>query len=148
MTPELAPPILTTTPRQREDVSALYIFNVYHCLTRRSFSGTGLELVTRLATIRHLYHSATAATGEESKLASKSFFFDKGENASQAEIAHVTYGVNTVTANYVQFWFRRFHSGIFDVKDVPRIGKPFVENVDKITEIIKVDRHISSCNFA
>ncbi|GFU08391.1 hypothetical protein TNCV_4188101 [Trichonephila clavipes] len=30
--------------------------------TRRVFSGTGLELVTRQATIRYLYHSATAAT--------------------------------------------------------------------------------------
>ncbi|GFT74058.1 hypothetical protein TNCV_3707901 [Trichonephila clavipes] len=29
--------------------------------TRRVFSGTGLELVTRQATVRYLYHSATAA---------------------------------------------------------------------------------------
>ncbi|GFV39865.1 histone-lysine N-methyltransferase SETMAR [Trichonephila clavipes] len=45
------------------------------------------------------------------------FFFDKGENASQvAEIVNDIYGANTLTANYVQFWFRRFRSGIFDVK--------------------------------
>ncbi|GFU14699.1 hypothetical protein TNCV_3607761, partial [Trichonephila clavipes] len=31
---------------------------------------------------------------------------------------------------------------IFDVKDAPRKGKPVVENVDKITEIIEVDRLI------
>ncbi|GFT25386.1 coiled-coil domain-containing protein CG32809 [Trichonephila clavipes] len=43
------------------------------------------------------------------------FFFDKGENASQgAEIANGNYGADTVTANYVQFWFCRFRSGIFD----------------------------------
>ncbi|GFV91480.1 uncharacterized protein TNCV_2384401 [Trichonephila clavipes] len=62
-TPELAPPpLLTTTPHQREDVSALDRFNVHRCPTRRVFSGTGIELVTRQATIRYLYHSATAAT--------------------------------------------------------------------------------------
>ncbi|GFX55475.1 uncharacterized protein TNCV_267631 [Trichonephila clavipes] len=61
-TPELAPPLLTTTPHQREDVSALDSFNVHRCPTRRVFSGIGLELVTRQATIRYLYHSATAAT--------------------------------------------------------------------------------------
>ncbi|GFU56405.1 histone-lysine N-methyltransferase SETMAR [Trichonephila clavipes] len=47
-------------------------------------------------------------------------------------------------ANYVQFWFHRFRSGIFDVKDAPRTGRPVVENVDKITEIIEIDRHVIS----
>ncbi|GFX39770.1 uncharacterized protein TNCV_2105141 [Trichonephila clavipes] len=61
-TPELALPLLTTTPHQREDVSALDRFSVHRCPTRRVFSGTGLELVTKPATIRCLYHSATAAT--------------------------------------------------------------------------------------
>ncbi|GFX88032.1 uncharacterized protein TNCV_158501 [Trichonephila clavipes] len=60
-TPELAPPLLTTTPLQREEVSALDRFNVHRWPTRRVFSRTGLELVTRQATIRYLYHSATAA---------------------------------------------------------------------------------------
>ncbi|GFW20016.1 uncharacterized protein TNCV_867221 [Trichonephila clavipes] len=50
-------------PHQREDVSALDRFNVHRCPTRRVFSGTRLELVTRQATIRYLYHLATAATG-------------------------------------------------------------------------------------
>ncbi|GFU83601.1 uncharacterized protein TNCV_1886361 [Trichonephila clavipes] len=61
-TPELAPPLLTSTSHQREDVSALDRFNVHRCPTRRIFSGTGLKLVTRQATVRYLYHSATAAT--------------------------------------------------------------------------------------
>ncbi|GFW49845.1 histone-lysine N-methyltransferase SETMAR [Trichonephila clavipes] len=67
------------------------------------------------------------------------FFFDKGENASQvAEIANGVYGADTVTASYVQFWFRRFRLGIFDVKDAPRTGRSIDENADKITEIIEV----------
>ncbi|GFU15143.1 uncharacterized protein TNCV_3789831 [Trichonephila clavipes] len=61
MTPELAPPLLTTTPHQREDVSALDRFNVHRCPTQRVFRGIVLELMTRLATIRYLYHLATAA---------------------------------------------------------------------------------------
>ncbi|GFX35400.1 uncharacterized protein TNCV_102071 [Trichonephila clavipes] len=47
-TPELAPPLLTTTPHQREDVSALDRFNVHRCPTRQVFSGTGIELMTCL----------------------------------------------------------------------------------------------------
>ncbi|GFV16663.1 uncharacterized protein TNCV_4418501 [Trichonephila clavipes] len=42
---DVAPPLLTTTPHQREDVLALNRFNVHRCPTRRVFSGTGLELV-------------------------------------------------------------------------------------------------------
>ncbi|GFV38829.1 uncharacterized protein TNCV_1004711 [Trichonephila clavipes] len=52
---ELAPPLLTTTPHQRDR------FNVHCSPTRRVFGGTGLELVTRSATIRCLDHSATTA---------------------------------------------------------------------------------------
>ncbi|GFT34495.1 uncharacterized protein TNCV_4124761 [Trichonephila clavipes] len=63
-TPELS---ATTPPHQREDVSALDRFSVHHCPTRRVFSGTGLELVTKPATIRCLYHSATAATNDGTK---------------------------------------------------------------------------------
>ncbi|GFV06719.1 putative DD41D transposase [Trichonephila clavipes] len=58
-TPELAPP---SPNYHTEDVSALDRFNVHRCPTRRVFSGTGLELVTKQATVRYLYHSATAAT--------------------------------------------------------------------------------------
>ncbi|GFV53757.1 uncharacterized protein TNCV_4589211 [Trichonephila clavipes] len=46
-TTELASPLLTTTPHQRKDVSALDRFNVHHCPTRLVFSGTGFELITR-----------------------------------------------------------------------------------------------------
>ncbi|XP_078038121.1 histone-lysine N-methyltransferase SETMAR-like [Augochlora pura] len=54
----------------------------------------------------------------------------------------------SVTANYAQFWFCRFRLGVFDVKDAPRTGRPVVENIDKITEIIEVDRHVSSRSVA
>ncbi|GFT96440.1 uncharacterized protein TNCV_5021661 [Trichonephila clavipes] len=52
--------LLTTTPHQRKDVSALNRFSVHRCPTRRIINVTGLELVTKPAMIR--YHSATAAT--------------------------------------------------------------------------------------
>ncbi|GFV93384.1 hypothetical protein TNCV_3686071 [Trichonephila clavipes] len=42
--------------------SSLDRFNVHRCPTRRVFSGTGLEPVTKQATVRYLYHSATTAT--------------------------------------------------------------------------------------
>ncbi|GFU68545.1 histone-lysine N-methyltransferase SETMAR [Trichonephila clavipes] len=73
-----------------------------------------------------------------------------GENANQtAKIVKGVYGAdNTITANYVQFWFRRFRSGIFDVKNAPRTGRPAVENVDKITERTEVDRHGGSRSIA
>ncbi|GFX16943.1 uncharacterized protein TNCV_2519211 [Trichonephila clavipes] len=57
-TPELAPP---APNYQREDISALDRFSVHRCPTR-VFSGTGLELMTKVATIRYLYHSATVTT--------------------------------------------------------------------------------------
>ncbi|GFY33203.1 hypothetical protein TNCV_1240541 [Trichonephila clavipes] len=44
--PVLASPLLTTTPHQREDVSAFDRFHVHRCPIRRVFSGTGLELMT------------------------------------------------------------------------------------------------------
>ncbi|GFX57597.1 histone-lysine N-methyltransferase SETMAR [Trichonephila clavipes] len=47
----------------------------------------------------------------------------------------------------MQFWFRRFCSDNFDVKHAPRTGRPIVENVDKITEIIEVYQLVSSCSI-
>ncbi|GFW30984.1 histone-lysine N-methyltransferase SETMAR [Trichonephila clavipes] len=77
------------------------------------------------------------------------FFSDKGQNASHmAEIANDIYGTNTVTANHVQFWFRRFRSGIFDIKYAPRTGRPVIEYVDKITEIIEIDWYVSNRSIA
>ncbi|GFW10683.1 uncharacterized protein TNCV_4918021 [Trichonephila clavipes] len=71
MTLELAPPLLTTTPHQREVVSAFDRFNVHRCPTQRVFRGTELELVTRQAMIRYLYHSPKA----RSKVSRKRTFY-------------------------------------------------------------------------
>ncbi|EFN83611.1 Histone-lysine N-methyltransferase SETMAR, partial [Harpegnathos saltator] len=77
------------------------------------------------------------------------FCFDKGENASQAaEIVNGVYDPDTVTANHAQFWFRRFRSGNFDVKDASCTGRPVVENVNKIMEMVEVDWYISSRSIA
>ncbi|GFV99857.1 histone-lysine N-methyltransferase SETMAR [Trichonephila clavipes] len=72
------------------------------------------------------------------------FFFEKRESASQAtEFVKDVYGADTVTINCVQFWFYRFLSGNFDVKDAPRTGRAVIKNVNKIIERIEVDRHVS-----
>ena len=77
------------------------------------------------------------------------FLFDKGENASQAaENVNSVYGSDTVTANYAQFWFRRFRSGNFNLKDAPHCGRPTVDNVDKIMEIVESDHHVSTVSTA
>ncbi|GFT27454.1 histone-lysine N-methyltransferase SETMAR [Trichonephila clavipes] len=77
------------------------------------------------------------------------FFFDKSKMQTQvAEIVNGVYAADTVTANYVQFCFRQFRSGIFDVKHATRTGRLIVENVDKIAEIIEVDRYVSSRSIA
>ncbi|GFW91540.1 histone-lysine N-methyltransferase SETMAR [Trichonephila clavipes] len=70
------------------------------------------------------------------------FFFDKDENASQvAEIANHIYGDNTLTANYLQFWFGRFRSGTFDVKDAPRTGIGPSSNIE-------IDWYVSNRSIA
>ncbi|GFX81039.1 uncharacterized protein TNCV_1910321 [Trichonephila clavipes] len=67
-TPELAPPLLTTTPHQREDVSALDRFNVHRCPTRRVFSGTGDRTHDMPAMVGCLNHWATAARSVEDEV--------------------------------------------------------------------------------
>ncbi|GFW86618.1 putative DD34D transposase [Trichonephila clavipes] len=77
------------------------------------------------------------------------FFLDKDENANHAaEIVNGVYDADTVTGNYVQIWLRRFRLGICDVIDAPCTSRSVVKNVDKITEIIEVDRHVSSRSIA
>ncbi|GFX94169.1 histone-lysine N-methyltransferase SETMAR [Trichonephila clavipes] len=50
----------------------------------------------------------------------------------------------------LQFFFDkgRLKPGVLDVKDALCTVRPVVENVDKITEMIEVDRHVSSRNIA
>ncbi|GFV64762.1 uncharacterized protein TNCV_3275331 [Trichonephila clavipes] len=60
-TPELTLPSSNYYTASTEDVSVLDRFSVHRCPTRRVFSGTWLDLVTKPATIRYLYHLATVA---------------------------------------------------------------------------------------
>lgn len=45
-------------------------------------------------------------------------------------------------------WFQRFRSGDMEVADSPRSSKPVVTNIDRIMEIIELDRHVSTYNIA
>ncbi|GFT85246.1 uncharacterized protein TNCV_496991 [Trichonephila clavipes] len=60
-------------------------FDVHRCPTRRVFSGTGLELVTKPATIRCLYHSATAANRFESQGVADNQRFDGRRRGGQSD---------------------------------------------------------------
>ena len=52
------------------------------------------------------------------------FYFDKGENASQeTENVNSFYIFITVRVNHAHFWFRRYRSGDFNVKNVKNIDK-------------------------
>ena len=48
----------------------------------------------------------------------------------------------------MQFWFRRFRSDNFHIKDAPRSGRPIVENGDKIMEIVESNHHVSIVSIA
>lgn len=75
------------------------------------------------------------------------FFFDEAERKYDRRLKLCLWSQYCKT-NYVQFSFRRFRWSNRDTKDASCIGRPVVENVDKITEIIEVDRHVRSRNIA
>jgi len=76
------------------------------------------------------------------------FFFGKDENASQTAEIEDVFDPDTVTDNYMQFCFRRFLSGIFDVKDAPRAGRPVVKNVDyQLTPISQTYYQLTPCRM-
>ncbi|GFW69337.1 hypothetical protein TNCV_486861 [Trichonephila clavipes] len=81
MTPKLALPYPNYHTLPTGGLSSLDRVSVHRCPTRRVFSGTVLELVTKPATIRYLYHSATAAPcslgyhGNEAKGANQAVIF-------------------------------------------------------------------------
>ncbi|GFU50367.1 uncharacterized protein TNCV_4730771 [Trichonephila clavipes] len=52
-TPELAPPLLTTTPHQREDVSALDRFSVHRCPTRGALAIVRVQYFVRGEFVGH-----------------------------------------------------------------------------------------------
>ncbi|XP_014471358.1 PREDICTED: histone-lysine N-methyltransferase SETMAR-like [Dinoponera quadriceps] len=77
------------------------------------------------------------------------YHYDQGEKAEQAakKICAV-YGPNTVSNATAKRWFQRFRSGNMDVEDKARSGRPIVENVDKIMEIVESDQHVSTYSIA
>ncbi|GFW21935.1 uncharacterized protein TNCV_4822181 [Trichonephila clavipes] len=91
-TPELAPLLLTTTPHQREDVSALDRFSVHRCPTRRVFSATGLEqgqpqsdtLTTRLPCPQHGHHKEDCCFSQCTKCHLTSFQIKALQRASES----------------------------------------------------------------
>ena len=77
------------------------------------------------------------------------FYYLKGKNASKAtkKICDV-YGADTLSVRVAQQWFGRFRSGVVEVNDAPRSGRPAVVNVDKIIENIEIDHQVSSRSIA
>ncbi|GFU57156.1 uncharacterized protein TNCV_1780161 [Trichonephila clavipes] len=131
-TPELAPPLLTTTPHQREDVSALDRFNGHRCPTRWVFSGTGLEPVTKQATVRYLYHSATAATQQKKKrrtaISLKGLTRERSRGAQSPQAHEIVNSGKTVylfpMTLTVSSWPCGDFGGLLMKRDEERVGDP------------------------
>ena len=77
------------------------------------------------------------------------FYYLKGKHASKAtkKICDV-YGADTLSVRVAQQWFERFRSGVVEVNDAPRPGRPATVSVDKIMEHIENDRRVSSHSIA
>lgn len=73
------------------------------------------------------------------------FHFWKGKSAAETrrEICDV-YGAEAITSTICQFWFKRFRSGEFNLEDVDRPGRPTAIDDDKILQLIKNDRQLTT----
>jgi len=58
------------------------------------------------------------------------------------------YRADTLSIRVAQQWFNRFCSGVVMVEDELRSNRTIVVDVDKIMEIIQVDRHVSNYSIA
>lgn len=77
------------------------------------------------------------------------FFFDQRESAAQAcEKICAVYGPDALSKTGAKQWFARFRSGNFDVKDAPRSGRPVIEKVEEMLEIVEQNRHVSTVEIA
>ncbi|XP_025163175.1 histone-lysine N-methyltransferase SETMAR-like, partial [Harpegnathos saltator] len=77
------------------------------------------------------------------------YHYDQREKTEQAaKKVCAVYGPNTVSNATAKRWFQRFRSGNMDVEDETRSGRPIVENVDKIMEIVESNRHASTYSIA
>ncbi|GFV89249.1 protocadherin Fat 1 [Trichonephila clavipes] len=70
MTPELEPPLLTTAPHQREDVSALDRFNVHRCPTWRVFNDM-LTLESKRSLLEKPFKASNEAANSHSRIKRK-----------------------------------------------------------------------------
>ncbi|GFS68864.1 hypothetical protein TNCV_409401 [Trichonephila clavipes] len=76
--------------------------------------------------------------GEQRVLLAKSGFKSNDNSRNKTEQGHRNEDVKTLPTSAALV-----STGIFDVKDASRTVRPVIENIDKITEIIEVDQHVS-----
>lgn len=77
------------------------------------------------------------------------FYFRKGVNASQAhKKLCAVYGDEALKERQCQYWFAKFRSGDFSLKDEERSGRPVEVDDDQIKAIIDNDRHSSTRDIA
>ncbi|GFV37920.1 HTH_48 domain-containing protein [Trichonephila clavipes] len=73
------------------------------------------------------------------------FYYRKGKNAVQArkKLTDV-YGEGVLTVRRGQNWIAKFRSGIFDVEDAPRSGRPVEADKDTIKALVDANRRIKT----
>lgn len=77
------------------------------------------------------------------------YYFRKGKNASQAQKKLcAVYGNEALKERQCQYWFARFRSGDFSLKNAQRSGRPVKVNEDCIMAIIDSDRHSTTRDIA
>lgn len=77
------------------------------------------------------------------------FYFRKGKNATQAyKKLCAVYGDEALKERQCQYWFAKFRSGDFSLKDEPRSGRPVEVHDDQIKAIIDSDRHSTTREIA
>ena len=77
------------------------------------------------------------------------YYFRKGNNAMQArKKLYGVYGEESLTERQYQKWFARFHSGDFDLKDVPRSRRPIEVDEDKIKAMMENNQRSTTQEIA
>ena len=76
-------------------------------------------------------------------------YFRKGKNAVQVrKKQYGVHGEQSLTERQYQNWFARFRSGDFDLKDIPRSGRPTEIDDDKIKAIIENNQRSTTREIA
>jgi len=72
------------------------------------------------------------------------FYFRKGKNAAQAaKKLRDVYGEEALKERQCRYWFEKFRSGDFSLKDEQRTGRPMKADDEQIKTIIELDRHVT-----